>query len=400
MVIKPLKIIIPILSILGLWLAWTSYNYFFDSSKPTVAVYGLEENGYISGDFQCIVKGEDSYKVSHITIFLDGRLLVNKFRINKQEFEHPFIIPTKSLQDGRHNLKIEVVDSSFKKNTTLQEINFFVDNSPLQAVFVRPGEYKVFQGRTFHLQFQASKPIKQAKINLLSKSFECYPESPNSLIYECFVPISCEDLPNEYPFSVDIVDKTGTNLTLDGKFQIMPYPFKKQNLKVSSETKKEVEEIGLKQNILEEELEQLAKKSPKEKLWHGVFYIPIEMSKVTVEFGTKRITEEKGCYTHKALDISGMPKTVVWAPQDGIVIIKNRYASSGNTVVIDHGNGVFSLLFHLDSFANINVGDKLKRGNPVGKMGKTGYATGYHLHWEMRINNIPVDPMEWTKFDF
>ena len=59
--------------------------------------------------------------------------------------------------------------------------------------------------------------------------------------------------------------------------------------------------------------------------------------------------------------------------------------------------GILTLLFHLENYSNINVGDAVKRGNPVGTMGKTGYATGYHLHWEMRINNTPVDPLQWIK---
>jgi murein DD-endopeptidase MepM/ murein hydrolase activator NlpD len=55
------------------------------------------------------------------------------------------------------------------------------------------------------------------------------------------------------------------------------------------------------------------------------------------------------------------------------------------------------MFFHLEDFANINVGDKVAMGRPVGTLGKTGHATGYHLHWEMRINNIPIDPMQWTR---
>ena len=118
------------------------------------------------------------------------------------------------------------------------------------------------------------------------------------------------------------------------------------------------------------------------------------------EYGVQRITQEKGCYAHKAIDMIAMPKAVVWAPQNGNVIVKDRFAESGNTVVIDHGLGVFSLLFHLEDFADINVGNKIRRGNPVGRMGKTGYASGYHLHWEMRVNNVHVDPDQWAKNNF
>jgi murein DD-endopeptidase MepM/ murein hydrolase activator NlpD len=113
-----------------------------------------------------------------------------------------------------------------------------------------------------------------------------------------------------------------------------------------------------------------------------------------------RTTQEKGRYVHKAVDVINMPKSVVWSTQDGVVVVKQRFVNSGNTVIVDHGWGVFSLFFHLDNFADINVGKKIAKGNPIGTLGKTGYATGYHLHWEMRVNNIPVDPLQWTKSNF
>ena len=405
MMIRPRNIIVPIVLLISFWIGWSAYSFFFDESKPELALCGLDESGYYSGDFQCLIKGSDGYKVSDISVWLDNRPIINKFRINKKAFEHPLPLPTKSLPNGKHVLKIEVVDSSIHKNKTQQEFIFYVDNNPLQAAYVRPGaEYKVFQGRTLHLQFQVNKEIKEAKISLLSKKYECFPESKASTIYECFVPIDCEESPNEYPLSIEVTDKTGSTITLPGKFQIIPYPFKKQVLTVKPEKVKTEAELGLKQDIFEEELESLFKKSPKQKLWQGEFYIPLEMTRVISDYGTKRITQERGCYMHKAVDIIGLLKTVVWAPQDGIIVVKNRYAMSGNTIVIDHGLGIFTLLYHLDSFANVNVGDKIRRGNPVGTMGNTGYASGSHLHWEMRIfdgeKGIHVDPMQWTKCDF
>lgn len=398
--IRPKYIFIPFIVII-LFIVWSTYSYFFDTSAPEIYVQGLEHGAYCSGDTSCILRGNDSYKVADISVWLDGRLIVNKFKVNKKEFEHPLNLPTKSLPNGKHLLKIEVFDASYNRNKTFKEISFNVDNSPLQAAFVRPDNiYKIFQGRTLHLQFQVNKEIKLAVINLLSKSFVCFPESKGSTIYECFIPISCEELPNEYPLSILITDNTGKTFNLDSKMQVMPFPFKEQKLTIGQDKVKEEELLGKKQEILEAEIEELTKKSPMQKLWQGEFYVPLDMTKVVCDFGTKRVTQEKGRYMHKAIDIIGMPKTVVWAPQDGVIVVKDRFVQSGNTIVIDHGWGILSLLYHLDNFANINVGDKVKRGNPVGTMGKTGFATGYHLHWEMRINNIHVDPMQWVKCDF
>jgi len=109
------------------------------------------------------------------------------------------------------------------------------------------------------------------------------------------------------------------------------------------------------------------------------------------------VTQYKGKYAHNAVDLVAQPKSCVWAAHDGIVAIKERYGHAGNTIVLDHGCGLLSCYFHLDSFADINVGDFIKKGRPLGTLGMTGFASGYHLHWEMRLNNIQVDPLQWVK---
>ena len=384
------------------WFSWTSFCYFFDVTPPTLILQGLKPDSYCGGDIKCLIKGKDTYKISDISVWLDEKPFINKFKINKKQFEHPLPIDTRMLPNGKHTLKIEVSDATFKKNKTIEELAFYVDNIPTRAAFLKPEtDFKVLQGRTLHVQFQVNKPIQEAYISLLSSKFSCFQETANSSIWEAFIPVSCEEAANEYPMSVEITDLTGSTTNLDSKFQIMPYPFKKVYLTIDSQKVAEEHEIGIPQAEFERQMQELAPKSPKQKLWQGTFYAPIEITRTSCEYGTKRITQQKGCYMHKALDVvAALPKSVVWAPQEGIIVTKDRFVESGNTIVIDHGWGVFTMLFHLDSFSNVNVGDKIKRGNPVGTMGKTGYATGYHLHWEMRINNIPVDPMQWTKGDF
>jgi len=383
------------------WIGWSMYGYIFDTSCPVLVINGIDDGGYYAGDIQATLQGKDDYKVSDLSVWLDGKLIINKFKVNRKEFEHQLPVPTKSLANGKHALKVELIDGAYSKNRLECELTFFVDNTPLQAAFIKSdAEYKVFQGRTLHLQIQVSKEIKTARVNILAREYDFFPESTSSKIYEVFIPISCEEGTTEYPFTIDIMDKTGATMALHGKFQVIPYPFKKQVLTFNTEHIKKQEEDAIDDSVLQQELCELVKKSPAQKLFNGEFYIPMEMTRVSCDYGMKRVTQEKGCYMHKAIDLAGIPRTVIWAPQDGIVIIKNKYKSSGNTVVIDHGLGIFTLLFHLDSFANINVGDKIRRGSPVGKMGMTGYATGYHLHWEMRINNIHVDPVQWTKLDF
>jgi hypothetical protein len=369
---------ILVLSITG-WIATKAYYFFFANTNPQLALSGIVDGGYYAGDVACVVNGEHPYKVKTITVMLDGKPLTYNF-----------------------SMRIKLVDGTLKKNPVSKDLAFYVDNTPLQAAFVKQAtEYRVFQGKTLHIQFQTNKPLKEAHVNVFSNVFPCFPEAKNSLIYETFIPIECEATPNEYVLTIDCRDYVDNLVTLEAKVQIVPFPFKKHVLHVDQQHIEREKEIGASQELLNNEMKRLTQVSPREKLWTGSFYVPTEILRISTEFGTIRTTQEKGRYSHKGVDIVNHPKSVIWAPQDGRVVIKDRYAYSGYTVVLDHGWGIFSLFYHLDSFAgNYAVGDFVKKGNPIGRLGKTGYASGYHLHWEMRINDIEVDPLEWTKPGF
>lgn len=387
--------------LLAVWLGFCMYQYIFDQSKPELMVRGIQTECFYGGDVTCTIEGYDDYKVGTISVFLDDEPLVNKHVINKQVCDYSFPLSTQGIPDGKHTLRVIAEDAALSKNKTEKDISFFVDNAPLRAAFVKSDPvYKVFQGRTLHVQFQSNKPLKQATVNVLSQQYTCIPEAKNSLVYECFVPVSTEENPSEHVFTITAEDAVGNVVSLGGKLQVVMYPFKTQNLRVNSEKLKKEEELGLSERQFEEDIARVSQNSLPEKIWHSAFYVPCDLKGVSTAFGTLRTTHERGKYRHNALDLLAHPKSSVWASQNGRVVIKERYAHSGNTIVLDHGCGVLSMYFHLDSFANINLGEIVKKGKPVGTVGMTGYASGYHLHWELRIYNIPVDPMQWTKHDF
>jgi murein DD-endopeptidase MepM/ murein hydrolase activator NlpD len=65
-------------------------------------------------------------------------------------------------------------------------------------------------------------------------------------------------------------------------------------------------------------------------------------------------------------------------------------------VVLDHGSGVFTGYWHLQELA-VRPGDRVEPGQLLGRVGSTGLSTGAHLHWELRVNGVPVDPLQWVK---
>ena len=95
---------------------------------------------------------------------------------------------------------------------------------------------------------------------------------------------------------------------------------------------------------------------------------------------------------HKGLDIGGPRGTIVVAAADGVVIFRGANTGYGLMVEIDHGYGVSTIYAHLSSI-KIELGQQVKRGQIIGTIGSTGRATGPHLHYEVRINGEPVNPM-------
>lgn len=383
------------LAVFGCWIANSCYHYFFDRQNPIITLSGLDQDGCYAGALQAqLVLNKPGY----ISLLIDDKPLVQSAYVNGQDPYH-FTLSTEQLSAGYHTLKAVAVDRRYHKNSTNFEVAFQVDNCPLSVTFLKEN-HTVLQGRTLHVIFKTNKEIANACVKTLTSVYPVFPEQKNMLVYEAFIPIACEEKAQEHPFSLQVTDRAGKKVVLDNTFRVDHVDFKKQTIAVSAQKMAEEKEKGRAMADLEARLALLAEKSPQQKLWKGSFCTPIEIDRVTCEFGTIRTTQERGRYAHNALDIINKPKSVVWSTQAGVVALKDRFDFSGNTVVVDHGCGVLSMFYHLDDFADIEIGQKIAKGNPVGTLGKTGYATGYHLHWEMRVGNVQVDPMQWTEDTF
>ena len=377
-----------------------TYLYYYDTIIPQVSIIGFEEGSAYAGDVAGVLKGLSRYKISHISMWLDNNLLHKDFKINRKQFEHPILIPVATIADGKHLIKFEIVDGTRHQNKIAIERNFYTDNVELQASLLSLAYGgRVSQGHCLHIQVQVNKPIKQIVAHTLSNEYEFFSEGKNSLIYETFIPIECEQDADEYPFSVEVLDRRGNKIVLDGKFTVVAVPFKRTTVSVTGNRLKEELEFTHKQEKdLEVELEKITAASSKEKMWVAPFEVPLVMKRVTTDFGSIRTSQDRGRRVHKALDLTTDLHGVIWASNNGIVVLKDRFNHSGNTVILDHGYGILSLYYHLNDFAdNLEIGQKVKKGHPLGHMGKTGYASGDHLHWEMRVRNMAVDPMQWTQ---
>jgi murein DD-endopeptidase MepM/ murein hydrolase activator NlpD len=127
--------------------------------------------------------------------------------------------------------------------------------------------------------------------------------------------------------------------------------------------------------------------------WRQIFLWPA-VGRISTLFGSQRIyAGEPGAY-HSGIDIARPTGTIVLAPADGVVILATPrpFTLEGNLVLIDHGMGLNSAFMHL-SRIDVKLGERVRRGQPIGAVGKSGRATGPHLHWGLRWNDARLDPL-------
>ncbi|MGC8779579.1 MAG: peptidoglycan DD-metalloendopeptidase family protein [Anaerolineae bacterium] len=114
-------------------------------------------------------------------------------------------------------------------------------------------------------------------------------------------------------------------------------------------------------------------------------------------FGSRRTYGgASGLSAHAGEDYAAAPGTPVLAPAAGRVVLAEPLFVRGNAVILDHGNGVFTGYWHLASLA-VRAGERVDVGQVLGTVGNTGLSTGPHLHWELRIGGIAVDPLQWVE---
>jgi len=134
--------------------------------------------------------------------------------------------------------------------------------------------------------------------------------------------------------------------------------------------------------------------------WSGIFASPaLYKDQYTSRYGVRRTYKGIGTDLtingfHTGLDFAGGEGLQIFAPASGRVIFAAPLTVRGNATIIDHGLGVYSGFWHQSEIL-VNVGDLVGQGQVIGRVGGTGRVTGAHLHWEVWVNGVQVDPLDW-----
>lgn len=194
-------------------------------------------------------------------------------------------------------------------------------------------------------------------------------------------------------YQIEAIDNLN-NSTVILPVEILPKTFDVQYLKVKESTAT----IYTNDNAAKDQVYfDAARANPiQEKLWDGPFIQPAE-GELTTDYNSMRYTNDNPTPSrHLALDIANSQGTIIQASNNGKVVLAKELIVTGNSVVIDHGMGVFSSSFHMSEIT-VEEGTFVSKGDTIGKMGSTGYSTGSHLHFAIWKEGTFVNP--WFFFD-
>lgn len=203
--------------------------------------------------------------------------------------------------------------------------------------------------------------------------------------------VGLESAPGPIALTVQGTTAGGAHATAEVSLVVEPYRYETRRLKVDPKMvnppESELARIKQETQLMAEAFAILTP----ERLWRGGFDAPVPGAPNS-SFGRLTITNGKPAGRHQGADFRAATGTPVHAPNAGRVVLAQNLYFAGNTVIIDHGLGVFSLLAHL-SRIDVERGAVVTRGEVVGESGATGRVTGPHLHWAVRFGEMTVDPL-------
>jgi murein DD-endopeptidase MepM/ murein hydrolase activator NlpD len=253
----------------------------------------------------------------------------------------------------------------------------------------------ILPGETLRVELDNIEPALRSKALFRGKSYPFFVVGPNAQRALIGIPLAA--VPGSYPLVVHH-SRSGSAPSLGDEkvtVTVATRTFVTENINLPPEKttlmKTEHQESA--------RIHHLAMILSPEQYWEGVFQPPVAGPVVGL-FGLKRTrngTIDAGF--HKGIDIQAKGGTDLRASNAGVIVLAARLKAHGRTVLINHGQGVMSIYLHMQSLA-VKPGQKVAKGGLIGKVGSSGISTAPHVHWEIFVHSVPVDPTPWTETEF
>jgi murein DD-endopeptidase MepM/ murein hydrolase activator NlpD len=266
------------------------------------------------------------------------------------------------------------VELTFANVQGLRPLEVMVTPSPLQ-----PGDVA-------RVDIEGTREDERVTGSMLGQDL-VFHFDPERRMWRALAGIDLDTTPGSYPLRIHY---SGGAEAAERAVRIVPKQFRVRRLRVRAEfvepPQEALEQIARDGSVLAAIYERVS-----EKKWDGPFVLPVDGTP-TSNFGTRSYYNGQPRSPHAGVDFVGKPGTPIRAANRGEVAVAGPMYFTGNTVVIDYGDGLVSVFAHLSEI-HVEAGATVEPSTIVGLVGATGRVTGPHLHWSVRLNGARVDPL-------
>ncbi len=249
------------------------------------------------------------------------------------------------------------------------------------------------QGSLLLIEVKSAKPLAEVQGDWDGRSVPLWREAASQTQRKGLVGVDLEKAPGEYELKVTGQTASGGKISCSARVTVRKGRFATEKLQVGKQFVEPSPEQIKRADEQRQKLRDIFDHVTPERLWDGKFRIPLDGVTTGSNFGKRRILNGNPGSPHSGMDLPGATGTPVHAAQRGRVVLAEELFFAGNTVVVDHGLGIYTFYGHLSEI-DAKVGDTLDAGAVLGKVGATGRVTGPHLHWGLTVEKARVNPLQ------
>jgi hypothetical protein len=248
------------------------------------------------------------------------------------------------------------------------------------------------QGSLILADVTGSKTLPDLTAEWDGKPTPLWKEGTSTKTLHGLLGVDLEKAPGKYDWKISWNGPQGNAMTCSVSVTVRKGQFRTESLKVDNQF---VQPDAQQQKRAEEDqkkMKAIYDTITPERLWEGKFRLPLKDATTGGNFGRRRILNGQPRSPHAGVDFPAASGTPVFAAQSGKVVLAEELYYSGNTVVIDHGYGIYTLYAHLSEIG-VKPGQDVAVSSEIGRVGATGRVTGPHLHWGLTIEHARVNGM-------
>ena len=262
-----------------------------------------------------------------------------------------------------------------------------------RGVEVRLSSAEPAQGGLILLQVAGPVPLRNLQAAWMGQKLHFWREENPGVLYRALVGVDLAQEVGVFPLTLSAELEDGVRLACSALVSVEDGHFAVERLKVARGFVELSQKDRQRARRETRRLLGIFNRVTPERLWAGGFRLPLENIEASGNFGRRRILNDQLRSPHSGEDFPAPAGTPVRAAQRGRVVLADNFFFSGNTVVVDHGLGLYTFYGHLQSMA-VKEDQVVEAREKLGRVGATGRVTGAHLHWAVRLNRQRVNPVD------